>query len=154
MIAISVHTQRQSRYSQIDSSLQSILTPVDFPHLRAAQLRKIDALLETLNLGPNDHVLEIGCGWGAAAIRAVQRYAHVASSSALRKPRGCSQDSMILAAESDHSNFLIFRFGCRWTGLTISTEQLEMAQERVREAGLEASIDLKLLDYRYVIISI
>ncbi|KAF8362821.1 hypothetical protein PRIPAC_89744 [Pristionchus pacificus] len=91
---------------------KSILTPVDFPHLRAAQLRKIDALLETLNLGPNDHVLEIGCGWGAAAIRAVQR------------------------------------FGCRWTGLTISTEQLEMAQERVREAGLEASIDLKLLDYR------
>ncbi|GMR39003.1 hypothetical protein PMAYCL1PPCAC_09198 [Pristionchus mayeri] len=89
-----------------------IPSPVDFMHLRDAQLRKIDALLDQLHLTPSDHVLEIGCGWGAAAIRAVQR------------------------------------FGCRWTGLTISTEQLEMAKERVREAGLEDRIDLKLLDYR------
>ncbi|GMS86720.1 hypothetical protein PENTCL1PPCAC_8895 [Pristionchus entomophagus] len=89
-----------------------IPTPINFPHLRDAQFRKIDALLDTLNLSEKDHVLEIGCGWGAAAIRAVER------------------------------------FGCRWTGLTISTEQLEMAQERVREAGLVDRIDLKLLDYR------
>uniref|UniRef100_A0A914WAX1 Cyclopropane-fatty-acyl-phospholipid synthase n=1 Tax=Plectus sambesii TaxID=2011161 RepID=A0A914WAX1_9BILA len=40
------------------------------------------------------------------------------------------------------------RTGCRWTGLTISEQQLEMAQERVRKLGLQDRIELKFLDYR------
>lgn len=41
--------------------------------LHAAQLRKIDALIDHAGIAAGDHVLEIGCGWGAFAIRAAQR---------------------------------------------------------------------------------
>lgn len=40
------------------------------------------------------------------------------------------------------------RYGCRITTTTISREQFELAQRRVREAGLEDRITLLLEDYR------
>jgi cyclopropane-fatty-acyl-phospholipid synthase len=40
--------------------------------------------------------------------------------------------------------------GCRVTGITVSKEQLEFAQQRVQEAGLEDRIDLKFCDYRHI----
>ena len=39
-------------------------------NLERAQLRKIDGILDLARVGPGDHVLEIGTGWGALAIRA------------------------------------------------------------------------------------
>ena len=42
--------------------------------LEAAQLRKIDMLLDKARLNAETHLLEIGCGWGTLAIRAVQRF--------------------------------------------------------------------------------
>ena len=41
-------------------------------------------------------------------------------------------------------------FGCRVTSVTISREQHELAQARVRDAGLEHLIDIQLRDYREV----
>lgn len=41
--------------------------------LEAAQVRKLDALLDRLDLGPDDRLLDIGCGWGALAERAAER---------------------------------------------------------------------------------
>ena len=38
--------------------------------LEAAQRRKFDRLCDALGLGPDDHVLEIGCGWGGFALHA------------------------------------------------------------------------------------
>lgn len=43
--------------------------------LEAAQLAKIDAALDRLNLKDGDRLLEIGCGWGALAERALERAA-------------------------------------------------------------------------------
>ncbi|GLC46603.1 hypothetical protein PLESTB_001222700 [Pleodorina starrii] len=86
------------------------LKPSDSLH--QAQLNKIDALIAKARIGPNDHVLEIGCGWGGFAIRAVQTT------------------------------------GCRWTGITISKEQLAEATERVAAAGLQDRITLLFCDYR------
>ncbi|KAG2447750.1 hypothetical protein HYH02_007208 [Chlamydomonas schloesseri] len=80
--------------------------------LYQSQLNKIDALIAKARIGPNDHVLEIGCGWGGFAIRAVQTT------------------------------------GCRWTGITISKEQLAEATERVAAAGLQDRITLMFCDYR------
>ena len=40
--------------------------------------------------------------------------------------------------------------GCRLTGITLSHEQLALARERVKAAGLEERIDLQLCDYRQV----
>jgi len=38
--------------------------------------------------------------------------------------------------------------GCRITSLTLSKEQLELAEQRIREAGFSDRIDVKLMDYR------
>ena len=46
--------------------------------LEAAQLRKIHALLDRLDLKPGQRLLEIGCGWGTLAIEAAKRGAEVA----------------------------------------------------------------------------
>jgi cyclopropane-fatty-acyl-phospholipid synthase len=46
------------------------------PHssLEDASIAKIDRLCRMLRLGPEDHLLEIGTGWGAFAIHAASRY--------------------------------------------------------------------------------
>lgn len=42
--------------------------------LQAAQENKYRLLCEKGGLGPNDHVLEIGCGWGGLAVFAARNY--------------------------------------------------------------------------------
>lgn len=42
--------------------------------LEAAQLYKIDQLLDKARLNAECHLLEIGCGWGSLAIRAARRF--------------------------------------------------------------------------------
>lgn len=46
----------------------------DDESLTTAQLRKFDKLAEMLKLQHDDHLLEIGCGWGAFAIHAASTY--------------------------------------------------------------------------------
>lgn len=45
---------------------------------------------------------------------------------------------------------LVRRTGCRYTGITLSQEQLEYAQNIVKEAGLQDKISFQLVDYRNV----
>jgi cyclopropane-fatty-acyl-phospholipid synthase len=45
--------------------------------LEEAQRRKVDLLLDRLDLQPGQRLLEIGCGWGNLAIQAAQRGAQV-----------------------------------------------------------------------------
>jgi cyclopropane-fatty-acyl-phospholipid synthase len=80
--------------------------------LEAAQVEKFRRLAERLALGPEHHMLEIGCGWGGFAIWCAQRY------------------------------------GCRVTGLTLSTEQLAEAQARAETAGVADRVSFRLEDYR------
>ncbi|PLX98912.1 MAG: DUF1365 domain-containing protein [Desulfuromonas sp.] len=82
--------------------------------LEQAQQDKLQLIIDKAQLGPKDHVLEIGCGWGGFAIEAVRRT------------------------------------GCRVTGITLSQEQLTLAREKVKAAGLEKKIDLRLCDYRNI----
>ncbi len=42
--------------------------------LEAAQLQKIDLILNKLNVRSGDHLLDIGCGWGSLIIRAAKKY--------------------------------------------------------------------------------
>jgi cyclopropane-fatty-acyl-phospholipid synthase len=77
-----------------------------------ASRAKLDRICRKLELTPDDHVLEIGTGWGSFAIHAAGHY------------------------------------GCRVTTTTISREQHDLAAARIREAGLEDRIDLRLQDYR------
>ncbi|CAH8334221.1 unnamed protein product [Eruca vesicaria subsp. sativa] len=43
---------------------------------------------------------------------------------------------------------VVRRTGCKYTGITLSVEQLKYAEEKVKEAGLEDRIKFKLCDYR------
>jgi len=42
--------------------------------LEEAQLHKLERICQKLELCPDDHLLEIGCGWGSLAIHAATRY--------------------------------------------------------------------------------
>jgi cyclopropane-fatty-acyl-phospholipid synthase len=42
--------------------------------LAEASIQKYDRICRKLELGPNDHVVEIGCGWGGFAIHAATQY--------------------------------------------------------------------------------
>jgi len=42
--------------------------------LEEAQLAKLDLALDKLNLEPGMTVLDVGCGWGGALVRAVEKY--------------------------------------------------------------------------------
>ena len=80
----------------------------------AAQHAKVRRALRMAGVRPGDRVLEIGCGWGALAEKAVTEF-----------------DALL-------------------TGVTLSTEQLAWARERVARLGEDAvmSADLRLQDYR------
>ncbi|KAJ2851359.1 hypothetical protein IWW36_001125 [Coemansia brasiliensis] len=80
--------------------------------LEAAQLRKLDMLIDKACLKPTDYVLDLGCGWGSLAMRAVERT------------------------------------GCRVLGITLSTEQKEIAERRIAQAGMSDNIEIMLIDYR------
>ncbi len=84
----------------------------DQSSLADAQRAKIDRILQKLHLQPTDHLLEIGTGWGALAIRAAAHY------------------------------------GCRVTTTTISRHQRDVAESRVRQAGLTDRVTVLLADYR------
>ncbi|MEO1066191.1 MAG: cyclopropane-fatty-acyl-phospholipid synthase family protein [Pseudomonadota bacterium] len=80
--------------------------------LEDAQTAKYANLARQTQIRPDDHVLEIGCGWGGFA------------------------------------EFAAKEIGCKVTGLTISQEQLEFAQKRIFEAGLNEKVDIVFRDYR------
>ncbi|MES1942658.1 cyclopropane-fatty-acyl-phospholipid synthase [Salinisphaera sp. PC39] len=80
--------------------------------LEDAQRHKYRLLLERLDLRPEHHLLEIGCGWGGFALYAAETV------------------------------------GCRVTGITLSREQLDLARERARAAGLDDRVAFRLQDYR------
>ena len=54
--------------------------------LEAAQRRKLEAICRKLGLGPGDHLLDLGCGWGGLA-----RYA--------ARTRGCRVTAVTIAVE-------------------------------------------------------
>ena len=80
--------------------------------LEQAQAARLERVCERLELVGDDHLLEIGAGWGGMAVYAASRR------------------------------------GCRVTTTTISREQREYAEARVRAAGLEARVSVLGADYR------
>ncbi|MCS3902347.1 cyclopropane-fatty-acyl-phospholipid synthase [Methylohalomonas lacus] len=83
-----------------------------YDSLQQASLNKLDRICRKLELSPDDHVIEIGAGWGGFAIHAARHY------------------------------------GCRVTTTTISQEQYDFAQQRIRAAGLGDRVELLFEDYR------
>ena len=80
--------------------------------LEDAQRNKLERVCRGLELAPDDHLLEIGTGWGGLAVHAAREH------------------------------------GCRVTTTTISREQRDYAEARVRAAGLEDLVTVIGADYR------
>lgn len=69
--------------------------------LETAQLRKIHALLDRLELEPGDRLLEIGCGWGTLAIEAAKRGAEVVGLTLSREQKAWAEAKIADAGLSD-----------------------------------------------------
>jgi cyclopropane-fatty-acyl-phospholipid synthase len=67
--------------------------------LDRAQWNKLDRVCRKLDLRPEDHLLEIGCGWGALAVHAATRY-------------GCRVTGVTISrAQFEHASELVCRLG-------------------------------------------
>ncbi len=80
--------------------------------MEQASINKLDRICQKLQLDENDHVLEIGTGWGGFALYAAKNY------------------------------------GCKVTTTTISQQQFDFAEQRIKAEGLSDKITLLCEDYR------
>ncbi len=77
--------------------------------------------------------------------------AQAAKYRALAKDMGLTSGDHVLEIGCGWGGFAEFaarEVGCRVTGLTISREQFDYATERMRKAGLDNKVEIKLQDYR------
>ena len=75
--------------------------------LEAAQLRKLRIVCDKLRLGPSDHVLEIGCGWGSFALVAAGEYgARVTAATISPSQAGLARDRVNAAGLADRVEIL------------------------------------------------
>jgi len=99
--------------------------------LEAAQLRKIHHVLRAARVKPGHRILEFGSGWGGLAIEVnfCRWYVSIVTYVGLQAARF---------------------YGCEVDTLTLSVEQKRLAEERIKEAGLESRVRVHLLDYRNI----
>lgn len=69
--------------------------------LEDAQLRKVNALLDRLDLKAGQRLLEIGCGWGTLAIEAAKRGASVVGLTLSREQKAWADQKIAEAGLSD-----------------------------------------------------
>ena len=70
--------------------------------LHEASLAKFDAICRKLELGPQDHLVEIGTGWGGLAIHAAQHYGcRVTTTTISREQHDFARDRIATAGLSD-----------------------------------------------------
>jgi cyclopropane-fatty-acyl-phospholipid synthase len=75
--------------------------------LAEAQLRKIDGVLDFAGVGPDTHVLEIGAGWGALAIRAALRGARVTTLTLSAEQKALAERRIQVAGAADRVQVLL-----------------------------------------------
>ena len=105
--------------------------------LHAAQLRKIDAILDLARVRPGMRVLEIGSGWGALALRAAQtRDAHVTTLTLSEAQRELAQQRIHRAGLGHRVDVLLEDYRQHAAGeagsydAVVSVEMIEAVGER------------------------
>jgi cyclopropane-fatty-acyl-phospholipid synthase len=69
--------------------------------LEAAQRRKVERMLNRLQLAPGDRLLEIGCGWGTLAIEAAKQGAQVVGLTLSAEQKSWAEEKIATAKLSD-----------------------------------------------------
>jgi cyclopropane-fatty-acyl-phospholipid synthase len=75
--------------------------------LHAAQLRKVDAVLDAAHVQSGSRVLEIGSGWGELAIRAAQRGATVTTITLSPEQKSLAEQRIAAAGQADRVTVLL-----------------------------------------------
>jgi cyclopropane-fatty-acyl-phospholipid synthase len=78
----------------------------DGDDLQAAQLRKVEAILDKAGVQAGDHVLEIGSGWGTLAAQAVKRGARVTTLTISQKQFAHCQERFAREGIADRAEVL------------------------------------------------
>nr|WP_235926356.1 cyclopropane-fatty-acyl-phospholipid synthase family protein [Actinokineospora pegani] len=96
------------------------------------QSRKIDGVLDYARVGAGTHVLEIGTGWGALAIRAAQRGARVTSLTISTEQRALAERRIAEAGVADRVQVLLrdYREAQGSYDAVVSVEMIEAVGEK------------------------
>jgi cyclopropane-fatty-acyl-phospholipid synthase len=100
--------------------------------LEAAQLRKVDAVLDAAEVRAGSRVLEIGSGWGTLAIRAAERGAHVTTVTLSREQAELAQQRVDAAGVADRVEIAIrdYRDQTGSFDAIVSVEMIEAVGEK------------------------
>mmetsp|Transcript_20376 Transcript_20376/g.47669 ORF Transcript_20376/g.47669 Transcript_20376/m.47669 type:complete len:854 (-) Transcript_20376:171-2732(-) len=103
--------------------------------LELAQRKKLDRLLDLIELQAGDRVLEVGCGWGSMAIRAVERCPDIKSWTAITlsvEQKKLAEERIASLGYSDRISIVICdyreaaaRFGAGSFSKAVSCEMIE-----------------------------
>jgi cyclopropane-fatty-acyl-phospholipid synthase len=88
-------------------SYSSAWFPAGSDDLHTAQLRKIDSILDLAGVRAGTHVLEIGTGWGALAIRAAERGARVTTLTISAEQKVLAEQRIAAAGCADRVQVLL-----------------------------------------------
>ena len=107
--------------------------------LASAQNRKIELLLDRLDIRPGTRLLEIGCGWGSLAIEAAKRGATVTALTLSAEQKGWAQAKIADAGLSDRVEVLLqdYRLVTNAYDAIASVEMVEAVGERWWPAYLD-----------------
>lgn len=93
----------------------------DSTSLHEAQVEKFDRICRKLDLGPDDHVVEIGTGWGGFALHAAGRYGARVTTTTISQNQRRAAEERVRDAGLDH---LITVRGDHYEDLTGSYDAL------------------------------
>jgi cyclopropane-fatty-acyl-phospholipid synthase len=108
--------------------------------LEQAQLRKVHALLDRLDLKPGDRLLEIGCGWGTLAIEAARRGARVVGLTLSKEQKGWAEEKIAAAGLAQQIELRLhdYRDTAEQFDAVASVEMVEAVGQRWWGAYLDA----------------
>jgi len=94
----------------LDETMTYSCAAFDAPELtlREAQEAKLERVCRKLDLGPGDHLLEIGTGWGGLAVHAALNYGcQVTTTTISREQRELAQQRVVEAGVADRVSVLL-----------------------------------------------
>ena len=96
--------------------------------MRDASIAKIDRICQQLNLQPNDHLLEIGTGWGALALHAAREYGCRVTTTTISDEQHAEASRRITAAGLSHRITLLKKDYRHLTGVYDKIASVEMIE--------------------------
>jgi len=152
--------------SWLDTRMQYSAALFDTPDdcLDDAQVNKIERIIERLAIGPDDHVLEIGTGWGGLAVYVAERTGcRITTTTISREQHARACERVRAAGLEDRVTVLLEDYRdlrgrydklvsvemIEAVGAQYLPRYLEVIEARLRPGGLALIQAITIEDYRY-----